>query len=308
METIKILEMILPVVLVIAVGFFCGKREFFSKQEIASIKKFAVNVSLTAVVFVAFATGKYSIQTVIVAGLVLLVCFLTWYIGKLINRFFSNTTPYLPYILSGFEAGMLGYTLYSILYGSDVSAFATVDLGQVLFVFTFYKIQISRSFASEKRINIKREILTSPIILGIIAGLIIGVSGLHQSMIDANIVSVFDTTFGFIAAPTSALILFSIGYDLSSGKIYWGRAFKYAFLRLFLLLGILFVILGLSNLIFDMDQSLKRAFIIMFLMPSPFVLPIFANDEVEQSTIASVLSISTLISLLAFVVLAITGV
>ena len=39
---------------------------------------------------------------------------------------------------------MLGYTLYSMLYGAEHTAsFALVDLGQVLFVFTLYKILLA---------------------------------------------------------------------------------------------------------------------------------------------------------------------
>ncbi len=308
MDTIKVIEMILPVILSLAIGAICGKKKFFNREEVGAIKKFAVNISLTAVVFMAFATAEYSLQTIFIPILIFLICLLAWYIGQLICKFFPQTTAYLPYILSGFEAGMLGYTLYSILYGSDVSAFATVDLGQVLFVFTFYKIQVSRTFAKEKTIDLRKEIFTSPIIIGILLGLIIGASGLYQMLVDAQIASAFDKTFNFIAAPTSALILFSIGYDLSSGKIYWGKAIKYTLLRFSLMLILLFAVLGISRLFFEPSQALQRAFILMFLMPTPFVLPIFANDPVEQSTIASVLSISTLISLLGFVFLAISGI
>lgn len=308
MDTVRVVEMILPVVLALVIGAICGNKKIFNRDEVAAIKKFAVNISLTAVVFMAFATAEYRLNTILIPIMMYLVCLLAWYIGKVIVKHYPGTTVYLPYLLSGFEAGMLGYTLYSILYGSDISAFATVDLGQVLFVFTFYKIQISRSFAKDRKLNLRKEIFTSPIIIGILLGIIVGTTGLYHALVNAQVNAIFDQTVDFIAAPTSALILFSIGYDLSDGKIYWGKAIKFALLRLALMTVLLFGVLGIYSLIFEPNLAIKRAFILMFLMPTPFVLTIFANDPVEQSTIASVLSISTLISLLGFVVLAISGI
>lgn len=308
MQAIKVLEMILPVVTMIAIGALCGKKQVFGREGMAAIKKFAVNIALSAVVFNAFATAEYSLESIIIPIIMFVVCIGALYFGRLFIKLNPNNSPYLPYMLTGFEAGMLGYTLYGILYGSDISAFAVVDLGQVLFVFTFYKISLSKEFSKDKDINITREIFTSPIVLGIIAGILVGATGFYTQLTTWGLAGILDSVVGFIAAPTSALILLSIGFDLVSSKIHWGKSLKYTFLRLIAMLVLgsatLFIIRGL----FGANQALDRAIILMFMMPPPFVLPIFADDPKEQSTIASMLSISTLVTLIGFVVLAVTGV
>lgn len=300
----KVLEMILPVIAMILIGAIAGKKQIFEQKDIAAIKKFAVNISLTAVVLNAFSTAEYTLKTLIIPIIIFSVCFVLWGVGKLIVKAKPEIGIYLPYVLTGFEAGMLGYTLYAILYGtSNLSAFATVDLGQVLFVFTFYKISLSRDTAKEN-INIKKEIFTSPIILGILVGIVIGTSGLYTQLQNWQVAGIFDGVLNFIAAPTSALILFSIGYDLVIGKIEWNKAFKFAFLRLIILAVFGGLTIFIIHTLFGVDQSLDRAIILMFLLPPPFVLPIFADDKTEQSTLASVLSISTTFTLVAFIVLA----
>lgn len=351
MQHIKILSMILPVVAMIVIGAICGKKKIFDREGLATIKKFAVNIALTAVVFNAFATAEYSLKSIVIPAIMFIVCIIALYFGELLVRMDSKNSRYLPYMLTGFEAGMLGYTLYGILYGADISSFALVDLGQVLFVFTFYKISLTNSLKTEpqppelnyhaatsetnesdrlkeaatsetsesdrvkQNLNtapaksmIIKEIFTSPIILGILAGIIIGATGIYNGLEQSGTSQILDAVVGFIAAPTSALILFSIGFDLVSGKIQWGNSLKYTLIRYLLMLVLGAATLFAVSLLFDMSQALKRAIILMFMMPPPFVLPIFADDPKEQSTIASMLSISTLVTLIGFVVLAATGI
>ena len=52
---------------------------------------------------------------------------------------------------------------------------------------------------------------------------------------------------------------------------------------------------------------LNSAVYLMFMLPPPFVLPVFAKNNEQQVFIASVLSLSTLVSILGFIILAVTG-
>ena len=51
----------------------------------------------------------------------------------------------------------------------------------------------------------------------------------------------------------------------------------------------------------------EKAACLMFLLPPPFVLPVFSDDEQQRVYLSSVLSISTLITLAGFAVLALIG-
>ena len=193
------------------------------------------------------------------------------------------------------------------MYGTDVSAFAAVDLGQVLFVFTVYKLLLGRMSPDAPRLDIRRDILSSPIIIAIVAGMLVGATGLYAQLGQWGVAGIVDASAAFVAAPTSALILLSIGYDLVSGKVQWGQAVKAVGVRLVIMAllgtGTLFLLRGL----FGQDVALERAIVLMFLLPPPFVLPIFADDDRERSNIASTLSLSTLVTMAAFVVLAAIG-
>lgn len=55
------------------------------------------------------------------------------------------------------------------------------------------------------------------------------------------------------------------------------------------------------------DASLEAAINVMFLLPPPFVLPVFADDANQRVYISSALSVSTLVSIVGFAVLAVIG-
>ena len=58
----------------------------------------------------------------------------------------------------------------------------------------------------------------------------------------------------------------------------------------------------------EMGDSLDAALNIMFILPPPYVLPVFAEDEEQRGFISSSLSIMTLLSILAFFILVFLGI
>ncbi len=72
----------------------------------------------------------------VVAGLVFLACTIVFVAGRYLHAPAGTESRYLPPLLTGFEAGMMGYAIFTAVYGVDnVFNFAVVDLGQVIFVF-----------------------------------------------------------------------------------------------------------------------------------------------------------------------------
>lgn len=54
-----------------------------------------------------------------------------------------------------------------------------------------------------------------------------------------------------------------------------------------------------------MNDALKWAFVLMFMLPPPFVLPVFVEDNRESAFVSASLSLSTVLSLAAFAVIAV---
>ena len=70
--------------------------------------------------------------------------------------------------------------------------------------------------------------------------------------------------------------------------------------------GVFAIALALFHLLWPQAQW-DRAVLIMFLLPPPYVLPIFSTDEEQRGFLSSVLSLSTLVTLAGFVLLAVIG-
>lgn len=297
-----ILEKALPVFVMLALGVLCRKKALISSEGISAMKNFVVNITLPAVMFSAFATAEYSSDSLITPVIIFVVCILMLLLGMALCKVFRIPGKLSPYLSSGFEAGMLGYALFALLFpGESASHFAIIDLGQVLFVFTIYKALLSGRGGLG---GVVSEALRAPTVWAIIVGIIFGATGLYDSLSASGVSGILDSVASFVAAPTSAVILLTIGSDLASGQIRWRMTAKLAILRLViagaalcvLLLADQFVLGGLMH---------SGALILMFILPPPYVLPVFAGEESERADISSALSFLTAASLILFMLLTI---
>ncbi|MBR5344318.1 MAG: hypothetical protein IK127_00640 [Clostridia bacterium] len=302
------LRTILPVMLMLFLGALCRKKALISREGIQALKTVAVQIALPAVLLHTFAVTQYSLRDVIIPLMMFGVCVIAWQLGKTLGPKLHMTSPFVPYLTTGFEAGMLGYALFTLLYGSErVAEFARIDLGQVLFVFTLYKILLNRD--EGKRIAPKqlfREMALSPIILAIVAGVILGATSLYQALVPSGISSILDACTDFVSAPTAALILLAIGYDLVLADIPWKSTLSVVGLRL-AIMAVLGAAMFVTLRLLWPDMHSEAAVILMFLLPPPFVLPVFATSEDQRTYVSAALSISTLVSILGFAVLAVIG-
>ena len=298
---VVLLQKVLPVFLVLALGVLCRKRALISRDGVNALKKVAVDIALPAVMFSAFATAEYSFKSVCVPLVMFALCCIALLLGFLLCRRLKIGGRLSPYIAAGFEAGMLGYALFAILFpGEKVSSFAMVDLGQVLFVFTVYKISLAG------RSNVKdalREALSAPTVWAILLGLLVGATGLYDALKPSSISQVLDALTDFVSAPTSVLILLAVGYDLSPSQIQWKKIGSLIGLRL----GVSALLLGAALLLdhFVLGRMMHSgALLLMFVLPPPYVLPVFADVEDERADVSSALSALTFVSIVLFAIMA----
>ncbi len=308
---IEVVQTVLPVVLMIVIGMVCRKTKLISREGINALKNVVVNITLPAVLINAFATTTYTIMDVIIPLLMFLVCVAAWWAGKAAAKYLKLTSRFVPFLTTGFEAGMLGYALFNMLCGSARTAeFARIDLGQVLFVFTLYKLLLGLEAGSDKdRPNmgqLLKEMAFSPIIIAIVAGVLIGATGLYKAMQPSGVSSILDACTGFVSAPTSAIILLTIGYDLELKNIPWAAVSKVVALRFAIMMVLQLIFLGILHLLMP-GQVPVTAVNVMFILPPPFVLPVFADDPDQRVYVSSALSVSTLVAIAGFAILAAIG-
>ena len=305
---VEVIRTILPVIVMLVIGIICRRSGMISREGIGALKSVVVNITLPAVLLNAFATTSYTFMDVVVPLLMFAVCFIAWALGKAAGKALRMPSRFVPFLTTGFEAGMLGYALFNMLYGADRTAeFARIDLGQVLFVFTLYKVLLAmdgneRADAGQ----LVREMALSPIIIAIVAGVLLGATGLYRAMIPSGVSGVLDACTSFVAAPTSAIILLTIGYDLVLDDIPWAQTAKVVALRLVIMLALRTALVALLGVLWP-QANLTAAINVMFILPPPFVLPVFADDADQRTYVSSALSVSTLVAIVGFAIMAAVG-
>ena len=294
---IAVLEKALPVFVMLALGMLCRKKNIISREGVSSMKTFAVNITLPAVMFSAFATAEYSAKSMLIPLIIFALCVLSLVLGFVFCRLLGIAGRLSPYLSAGFEAGMLGYALFALLFpGEGSAAFAIIDLGQVLFVFTLYKALLAGRGGMR---GVIIEAVHAPTVWAILIGIAVGASGLYRAFTPSGVSGVLDAVAGFVAAPTSAVILLTIGYDLLPEEIELQKTVKLAGLRLVVSAAALVIALLVNHFLLG-GMMHMGALVLMFTLPPPYVLPVFADVEEERTDISSALSVLTLVSLLLF--------
>lgn len=296
----RILQTALPVLAALALGVLCRKLNFLTRDGVDTLKKVVVNLTLPAVVFAAFATAEYSLQTIAIPVLVFLLCCAGLVLGKVLARLLRLPGRVTPYLAGGFEAGMLGYALFALLFPQASSArFAILDLGQTLFVFTLYKALLS---GGKETKSLWKDIVNTPILWGTFAGLLVGATGLFAWMTRNGSAAVVTSLTDFLSAPTGMMILLAVGYDLDFAQIRWRETARFVVLRL-AAMAILFAVLLLVNRTLLHGIIFEGAALLLFILPPPYVLPIFADEPSQRAQISSALSALTVVTLLLFAVM-----
>lgn len=301
-KVISVIQTALPVFLALGLGMLCRSKQFLTREGIDALKKVVLNITLPFVLLNAFATAEYSLAALLLPVLVFLLCCGALVLGKLWVKCFRVGSRLIPFLSSGFEAGMLGYALFVLLFPDvSVSHFALLDLGQTLFVFTLYKILLSGK-SDIKAIG--KDMVTSPILWAVFAGVLIGATGLYGAMKNWGVSGIFDSVSGFLSTPTGMIILLTVGYDLVLREIPWKRTAGAIAMRLVVMTVVMGIILALNRTVLK-GMIFEGAALLMVILPPPYVIPVFADEPAERVHISSALSALTLVTMVLFALLCI---
>ena len=300
---------LIPIISVIILGYALTKLNFLNDSMATSLKKIVVNVTLPVGLFSSFIRIRFELKYIIVFVAVYIACLVLFNLGKLIAKLFKIKNRYFPFLLTGFEAGMIGYTLFAVAYGTNMySTFGIIDIGQVSFVFTFLIpliLAMESSVTSENKFKTSVKVAAqSPVVWSIVLGLTFSILGIWHFE-ETSIYQTISSVFNIISTPTSFLICLVIGN---------GIKLSFKGMKLELLTNVIRLVLTLifATLIkifvldkIGMDAIYTKALYIMFILPAPFVIPAFMDNpsEEDKSYVANTLSIGTLISLVGFVII-----
>jgi malate permease and related proteins len=310
MVYITALSKVLPVLLLFLLGAYLRRRCFFSLETVQDLKKLVVNVTLPAVLFLAFSGTTLELRQLIVVGLVFAGCLVALLYGALVGRWAAPGSPYFPLLMAGFEAGMMGYAIFGAVYGQqNIYKFALIDLGQVLFVFFVLVTLLQRQSAGAVRLGATvAGFFKTPVIIAILLGVIVNQVGLIGPLNAWPVSAAFLKTLEMLSLVTTPIIGLIIGYEMRLARSGLGRPLLAIGLRLlfWVPVGLLLnavVIRGLLGL----DRTVEAAVMTMFVLPPPFVMPLFIpqSDTRNMTLVVNTLSLATLVTLFAFAIISV---
>ncbi len=302
---IEAFSKVLPVILLFVLGAFLRKMRFLDESTVGGLKKLVVNITLPAVLFLAFAGVDLEARHFAIVGLVFAGCVLALLTGRLIGRPAGLPSPYLPTLMTGFEAGMMGYAIFAAVYGAaNIFNFAVVDLGQVVFVFFVLVPFVQR--LSTGAISFGQTLvgfLRTPVIVAIFLGIVFNRLGLEPILRAWPPTDAVFVTLELLGAVTTPLIALVIGYEVRLQRGALLKPAKAIALRLLFWApaGLLVNALVVRPL-FGADLILQAAVMTMFVLPPPFVIPLFMSkaDQEERTFVVNTLSLASLVTLVAF--------
>ncbi|MBQ6798242.1 MAG: hypothetical protein IJP11_03305 [Oscillospiraceae bacterium] len=301
-KVISVIATALPVFIALAMGMMCRSRQFITRDGVDTLKKVIINLTLPFVLFSSFATAEYSLSSLILPIVVFAVCTLLLMLGFLIIRLSKMQSRLAPFLASGFEAGMLGFALFGLLFPDEsMSKFAMIVLGQEIFVFTLYKMLLTKKTDPKAILD---DLLHSPTLIAVILGLLVGATGLYGKLQDWGIAVIVDSVTSFVSAPTGMIILLTVGYDLVIREIPWKQTGGLIAMRLGLM-ALCFGILVLLNRTVLNGMIFEGAALLLVILPPPYIIPVFADEPSERVQISSALSAMTLLTMVLFAILSV---
>jgi hypothetical protein len=138
-----------------------------------------------------------------------------------------------------------------------------------------------------------------------LAGILLGVIGFGKLVLNSPVIGIYKGFTSFITAPTACIILIVVGYELSFKKKLLRPVLTTAGLRLAVCAVLLTLVSLILFNIIPFDKKLMIALMVMFSLPAPFVIPLFADVKEHGEYISTSLSVSTLCTIGLFVGIAV---
>ena len=300
------LASVLPVLLLFGLGALLSRRGLLHAGTIEDLRRLVLFVTLPSALFLTFLRVEVEARHLLIVIPVFVACVVVLLLGPFIGRVVRVRSPLFPFLMSGFEAGMLGYAIFGSVYGVDeLYRFAIVDIGQVVFVFFILVTALGR-LAPDRRQSLAATTVAfvrTPVILAIAAGIAASAVGIGPILDGIAPGRAVLTTLGLLAALTTPLITLVIGATtrISAGAL--GLPLRTVVTRMAIWVTLAVVLVGFVTGILGLDPLFGAAILTMAVLPAPFVIPLYmapGSAAEDRDYVVSVLSLGTAATLIAF--------
>ena len=298
----SIFSIIFPLIFLVSAGYVTSSQRFLTKEHIVGLSRFTFYISVPAFLFVNMMQADLN-QSFNIEGLLTFYLPVTamFVIGGCVDRLFISKQPQ-PARHAVFALG----TSYSntVLVGLPIiiAALGEHVVGHVFMIITFHSaLLFALTFllsACEKEHSFSwrkftKTMLLNPVVLSITAGIAVNVA---PFTIPSDVIN----SLSLLSQPAIACALFVLGANLAFYKISadW-RAASIASVMKLLILPALVYIFGRQYMLLDKEMLA----VVVLLSASPLGVNAYlvANQiKQHQSTLASSVVISTLLSVVSF--------
>lgn len=296
---------VLPVLLLLGLGMALRRTSLLNDDLVAGLKRLIVDLALPALLFTTFLTTRFAVEHLWVILSVVAVCLLLLGVGELFRRL-TRGSAYQRLLFTGFELGMLGFALFTAVYGvAKLPALGVLALGHELFIWFVFAslLRIEASDVVSVRATV-RSLVTSPVIIAILAGLLLNFVGLGQWLTTAAIPAAFLGALSYLAALIVPLVLLIVGFGTRLSRTGLRQALPLVVTRLVVVVGLALALnTWLIHGLLGLDQSYQAALFTLMVMPPPFIVPLFipTSRRADAEYCNNVLSVYSLFSVVVFV-------
>lgn len=296
---------VLPIISLVLIGFIIKRINFIQKESVSDIRKLVLNLALPCLVYTAFYRLQLEKKLLVIILTISLVSILMILIGNLIGKALCIKNPYFPLLFGSFEPGMMGYSMFTAIYGAnEIGKLAVMDLGQVFFIFFIWMPLLTKKSQGIKGIkNILKSFFTSPIVIAIFLGVITSLTASQDFYNNQVFLSLFDVV-NKLANLTIPLVTTIIGYELEISRSHVKLPLITIACRMTLLICFSLIINKyIISTILGLPKIYESALFTMFILPPSFIATLFIKDGDEENNqyVINTLSISILASLTVFI-------
>ncbi len=304
-QTTEIINRVLPIFLLIGLGAWIRRSRFLPDRAIDDLRKIAVNLALPSVLFISFLQIEMKSTYLVVFVMMAALCIALYLLGLVLRRRLDVPHPYFPFLMTGFEYGMLGVSLFGSAYGlENIGYIAVIDLGHELFIwFIFLALLLMTRDGLQSPGQLVGSFFRSPVIVAILAGIALNLLGAQAFLYEKPITGGIMATLGFLSALTIPLILIIVGYGIRLDRAGVREAALVIAIRLAILIP-LALILGVVVIrgLLDLERPFEIALFTLLVMPPPFIIPLYMRQDMpeEKRYVNNVLMLYTVFSLAIF--------
>ena len=305
----KVLEIILPVLVMILLGMACRRLKLLDQHGINNMKVLVTQIMLPVAIFHALATAGYNKETGILVGIMFVMLVISFGIGFLLRPLMTERyRKYLPFMVSVYEGGSMAYPLYTSLCGAEnLSQIAVLDIAGLLFGFSVYMGMLGQVENGDKIDGKKLFIsaLHTPAFIASVLGIIAGLTGVVQKILAGPFAGSYISVENILTTSITSIILLVVGFSIEFEKKLFGPCVKTIVLRILLQAAMIAGVLLAVHYIVGDHLLLNLAIISYMSAPATFSMQTFLKSEDGSAYVSTTNSLYCLVSILVYVIMAI---